>query len=180
MQILAKPTFEGVCTRSLTPAPKFDVTHYITVQLQHLKLCHGCDENSNYYALSGTRTHISGIPGKCATITPCRLPAVTTIPTPVCVAQCRLLHSRPPGIVSLLILTITYIPALALQQPYSMRSLYRILVTATSVMGVMKMGNIVPRAGLEPTSLAFRVSVLQFHHVGYQIAPCYLFLQAYA
>ena len=34
-------------------------------------------------------------------------------------------------------------------------SLYRIMVMATSVMGVMKMGNTVPRAGLEPTSLAF-------------------------
>ena len=28
------------------------------------------------------------------------------------------------------------------------------------VVGVMKMGNIVPRAGIEPTSLAFQVSVL--------------------
>ena len=34
------------------------------------------------------------------------------------------------------------------------------------VMGVMKMGNIVPRAGFKPTSLAFRASVLTLHHVG--------------
>ena len=38
---------------------------------------------------------------------------------------------------------------------------------ATSVVGVMKMGIIVPRAGLEPTSLAFRASVLLLHHVGF-------------
>ena len=37
---------------------------------------------------------------------------------------------------------------------------------ATSVVGVMKMGNIEPRAGFEPTSLAFQVGVLPFHHVG--------------
>ena len=34
------------------------------------------------------------------------------------------------------------------------------------VVGVMKMGNIVPRAGIELTSLAFQTSVLQLHHVG--------------
>ena len=33
-------------------------------------------------------------------------------------------------------------------------------------MGVMKIGNIVPRAGLERTSLAFRASVLPLHHTG--------------
>ena len=31
---------------------------------------------------------------------------------------------------------------------------------ATSVVGVMKMGNIVSRMGLEPTSLAFQASVV--------------------
>ena len=35
------------------------------------------------------------------------------------------------------------------------------------VMGVMKMGNIVPRVGLEPISLAFRTSVLPLHNVGF-------------
>ena len=34
-------------------------------------------------------------------------------------------------------------------------------------MGVMKMGNIVPRAGLEPTPLAFWASVLPLHHIGF-------------
>ena len=35
------------------------------------------------------------------------------------------------------------------------------------VMGVMKMGSTVPRAGLEPRSLAFRASVLPLHHIGF-------------
>ena len=35
-----------------------------------------------------------------------------------------------------------------------------------SVMGVMKMGNTAPRAGVEPTSLAFWASVLPVHHIG--------------
>ena len=44
------------------------------------------------------------------------------------------------------------------------------MVRATSVMGVMKMGNIVPTVGIEPTSLAFQASVLtitppRFPHV---------------
>ena len=33
------------------------------------------------------------------------------------------------------------------------------------VMGVTKMGNIVPKVGLEPTSLAFRASVLPLLHI---------------
>ena len=36
----------------------------------------------------------------------------------------------------------------------------------TNVMVVMKMGNIVPRAGFETIYLAFRASVLPLHHVG--------------
>ena len=42
---------------------------------------------------------------------------------------------------------------------------------ATSVMGMTKMGNIVPRAGLELTSLAFRASVLALHYVGSLMSP---------
>ena len=38
---------------------------------------------------------------------------------------------------------------------------------ATSVVGVMEMGNIVPRAGLEPMPLAFWASVLPLHHLGF-------------
>ena len=52
-------------------------------------------------------------------------------------------------------------------------SLYRIIVTATSVMVVTKMGNTVPRAGIAPTSLAFWASVLPFHHVGSLMSPLY-------
>ena len=40
-----------------------------------------------------------------------------------------------------------------------------IMVMATSVMGVTKMGNIVPRVWLEPRSLVFWASVLSLHHI---------------
>ena len=36
------------------------------------------------------------------------------------------------------------------------------------VVGVMKMGNIVPRVGIEPTSLAFSASVLHYTSI---VAP---------
>ena len=67
----------------------------------------------------------------------------------------------PSGIVSLLMLTITYIQALHVHTQgrfnnHTAHCLYRIMVTVTSVMGVMKIRNTVPRAGLEPTYLAFR------------------------
>ena len=39
-------------------------------------------------------------------------------------------------------------------------SLYRILVMATSLVGVMKMGNIVPKTGIDATPLAFQDIVL--------------------
>ena len=42
-----------------------------------------------------------------------------------------------------------------------------IMVTATSVVGGTTMGNIVHRAGFEPTSLAFRASVLPLYYVGF-------------
>ena len=38
-------------------------------------------------------------------------------------------------------------------------------------MGVMKMGNTLPRVGIEPTSLAFQASVLLLHHVGSLMSP---------
>ena len=41
------------------------------------------------------------------------------------------------------------------------------------------MGNIVPRAGREPTSLAFRASVLPSHHVGSLMSPLYLRLTVF-
>ena len=46
--------------------------------------CPGCDVNGKYCALSGTQTHISGIPGQCASIAPCRLLAATTRLMPTC------------------------------------------------------------------------------------------------
>ena len=42
--------------------------------------------------------------------------------------------------------------------------MYRILVMAPSVVGVMKIGNSVSRVGLEPPTLAFQASVLPLHH----------------
>ena len=86
-------------------------------------------------------------------------------------------------------LTITYIPAMALHmhtqgriKNHTVHSLYRILDTATSVMSVMKMGNTVHRAGFEPTSLELWPSVLPLHHVSslmslpYLRAPVYVAL----
>ena len=63
-------------------------------------------------------------------------------------------YTRPPGIVSLLMLTITYTQAalhihtLGRLINYTACSLYMIMLMATSVKDVIKMGNIVPRAGL--------------------------------
>ena len=68
---------------------------------------------------------------------------------------------------------LTYIQAIPLHihtqgkfKNHTARSLYRIMVTVIRVVGVMKVGNTVPRAGLKPTPLAFRASVLPFHQVG--------------
>ena len=47
-------------------------------------------------------------------------------------------------------------------------------------MGVMKMGNIVPTAGIKPTYLAFWASVLLLHHVGSLMSPLYPCLCVYA
>ena len=61
-------------------------------------------------------------------------------------------YTHPPGIVSLLMLTITYIPPMTLHfhiqgkfNDHTECSLYRIHGHSTSVMAVMKMGNIVPK-----------------------------------
>ena len=40
-------------------------------------------------------------------------------------------------------------------------------------MYVTKMGNAMPRAGLEPTPLAFQASVLPLHHIGSLKSPLY-------
>ena len=42
-----------------------------------------------------------------------------------------------------------------------------------SVVGVMKMGNIVSRAEVKSTSLAFQASVLPLHDVGSLMSPLY-------
>ena len=39
--------------------------------------------------------------------------------------------------------------------------------TIVTVMGMRKMENIVPRVGIEPTSLAFQLSVQPLHHIGF-------------
>ena len=69
----------------------------------------------------------------------------------------------PLGIVSLLMLTVTYAVTLHTQgkfNSHTVHNLYRIMGTAVNVMGVSKMGNNAPRAGIKPTSLAFWASVL--------------------
>ena len=50
---------------------------------------------------------------------------------------------------------------------------YQILRWYISVMGVMKMGNIVPKAGIEPITLVLQPSVLPLHHVGSLMSPLY-------
>ena len=54
-----------------------------------------------------------------------------------------------------------------------MEILYTEGLIIDTVMGVMKMGNIVPRAGLKPTSLAFWASMLPLHQVGSLTALLY-------
>ena len=56
---------------------------------------------------------------------------------------------------------------------HTIRNLYKIMVMATSVVGVMKMGNIVLRARLKPTHLAFPTSVLPLLHVGSLTSPLF-------
>ena len=46
-------------------------------------------------------------------------------------------------------------------------------------MGVIKMGNTVPRVGIEPTSHAFRASVLPLHHVGSLMSALHPHLPVY-
>ena len=75
-------------------------------------------------------------------------------------------YTHRPGIVSLLMLTITYIlHTLGRINNYMAHSLYMTMVTATSVMGVVKIGNFVPRVGIEPTYQASWTSVILLHHI---------------
>ena len=54
------------------------------------------------------------------------------------------------------------------------------MVLATSIVGVIKMGNNVPRTGLKPTSLAFQLNVLPLQHIGSLISLLYPRLSIYA
>ena len=53
-----------------------------------------------HYAQSGSQTHIFDILGQCATITPCRLPYVTTIPTPIGICSSLLQRSVQTATIS--------------------------------------------------------------------------------
>ena len=75
-------------------------------------------------------------------------------------------YARPPELVCLLMLTITYILTYWFNN-HIVYSLYWIVLMETSVVGTMKMGNIVPKAGIEPTYLTFWAIVLPIHHLGY-------------
>ena len=54
---------------------------------------------------------------------------------------------------------------------HTAHTMYRIMVTITSVVGEMRMENTVPRARIKPTSLAFQASVLPFHHIVSLMSP---------
>ena len=79
-------------------------------------------------------------------------------------------YTRPPGIVSLSMLTITYTHAITSNTYTESRfnnytvntldSLYNYHTHGTSVMSVMKIGNIMPRAGIEPTSVALMLTII--------------------
>ena len=79
-------------------------------------------------------------------------------------------YTRPPGSISLLMLRITYIQAMALhshtQGRFNNHTVHIIacigswMDMTTSVMSAMKIGNTVPRVGIEPIYVAFRASVL--------------------
>ena len=86
------------------------------------------------------------------TITPPRLPDVTTLFIPTCLCDSlseRSVHA-PPVIVSLLMLTSIYIQTVTLYShkgrstDHEAPSLFEIMDTAASVMTVRKMGNTVP------------------------------------
>ena len=73
-------------------------------------------------------------------------------------------YTHPPGIVILLILTLAYIQAMVLHlhtqsrlNNHTVCKLYRIMVMATSVIGLMQMGNIAPTIGIKHTFHSFQV-----------------------
>ena len=99
--------------------------------------------------------------------------------------QCRLLHLSPWNCKCFIDYTcihtgseLSYIQTGQVQQPYSI-----LLVQdgghVTSDMGVIKIGNIVLRAGLEPTSLAVQANILPLHHTCSLMSPLYQRLPVY-
>ena len=105
--------------------------------------------------------------GSVLTFTPPRFPGFTILPMPTCLCASlpersgQTLHSSPWNCKSCNAYNCTCILAQRRFSNHIAHSLYRIMDMETSVMMVMKMGNIVPRTGIEPiTSLAFQASVL--------------------
>ena len=89
-------------------------------------------------------------------------PRLPVYATPSLRGQCRLLHSSPWNCKSFN--AYIYIQTMTMDihtqggfNNHAVRNLYKSMVTATSVTWVMKMGNIVPRVGIE---LAFWPCVL--------------------
>lgn len=54
-----------------------------------------------------------------------------------------------------------------------------ITVMAIKILGMTKVGKIVPRVGSEPTPLAFQVTVIPLHHICSLISQVYPRLPAY-
>ena len=107
---------------------------------------------------------------------------------PCLIGQCRQLNSSPRNWKYFIVYNnihtgndFTFIHTQGRFNNHTMHS--RIMVRAINVMGVTKMENTVPRAGLKPTSLPFRASVLGLHqdvfltsmlypHPAVYAAPC--------
>ena len=120
----------------------------------------GIEPSSVAFWASVPPLHHVGFPDLTTTPTPTRLCS----PLPqrsVQTTRTTLIH--PAGIVSLLMLTMYYVQPSDISdmhikdrfRSHTVHSLYRTMAMATSVLGVMKIGNILHRAGIEPTSLAF-------------------------
>ena len=112
-------------------------------------------------------------------------PHIAVYAAPCLRGQCRLLHSPSCNCKSFN--AYNYMQAMALHiqtqdrfKNHTGYSLYRIMVMAMHIVNVMKMGNIVPRAGIEPIPLAFWACVLALHHIGSLVSPLYRCLPVYA
>ena len=107
---------------------------------------------------------------------------------PVYVASClrgqyRLLHSSPWNCKYFNACTYIHTDNDLTQDRFNdgtVHSLCRIMVRATSVMGLMKMGNTVPRGGLECTFLVFRANALPLHQIVSLMSPLCPCLPIYA